>query len=208
MVNIFRFQSLNSTNTKAISMAKEGMAEAAVLAETQSGGRGRLGRSFSSPKGGLYLSYLTSRLAAGSSVLALTPAAALAVRRAIFRTFGLSCAIKYPNDLILQDRKVCGILCESLAMEGRFCVVIGVGINVYSDVVLRDGSLSQPPDYPPGALKDFCKKAEDPASLEELTSQLIGELERLINDFASGGSLDEAEYRKHCINCPEVIIQY
>ena len=206
MENVFRFQVLDSTNTKAISIAKEGLSEAVVIAKRQTGGRGRMGRSFASPEGGLYLSYLTDRLAPGASVLALTPAAALAVRRAIFRTFGLSCAIKYPNDLILQDRKICGILCESVAMEGRFCVVVGVGINVQTDICL-DG-MDQTSDYPPGSLKDFCKKAEDPSSLTELESALIEELDALARHFASGGSLDETEYRKHCINCPKTIIQY
>ena len=206
MENVFRFQVLDSTNTKAISIAKEGLSEAVVIAKRQTGGRGRMGRSFASPEGGLYLSYLTDRLAPGASVLALTPAAALAVRRAIFRTFGLSCAIKYPNDLILQDRKVCGILCESVAMEGRFCVVVGVGINVQTEIRL-DG-MDQTSDYPPGALKDFCKKAEDPSSLMELESALIEELDALARHFASGGSLDETEYRKHCINCPDIIVQY
>ena len=206
MENVFRFQVLDSTNTKAISIAREGLSEAVVIAKRQTGGRGRMGRSFASPEGGLYLSYLTDRLAPGASVLALTPAAALAVRRAIFRTFGLSCAIKYPNDLILQDRKVCGILCESVAMEGRFCVVVGIGINVQTDICL-DG-MDQTSDYPPGALKDFCKKAEDPSSLTELESALIEELDALARHFTSGGSLDETEYRKHCINCPKTIIQY
>lgn len=206
MESVFRFQVLDSTNTKAISIAKEGLLEAVVIAKRQTGGRGRMGRSFASPEGGLYLSYLTDRLAPGASVLALTPAAALAVRRAIFRTFGLSCAIKYPNDLILQDRKVCGILCESVAMEGRFCIVVGVGINVQTDICLD--SMDQTSDYPPGALKDFCKKAEDPSSLVELESALIEELDALAGHFASGGSLDETEYRKHCINCPKTIIQY
>ena len=206
MENVFRFQVLDSTNTKAISIAKEGLSEAVVIAKRQTGGRGRMGRSFASPEGGLYLSYLTDRLAPGASVLALTPAAALAVRRAIFRTFGLSCAIKYPNDLILQDRKICGILCESVAMEGRFCVVVGVGINVQTDICL-DG-MDQTSDYPPGSLKDFCKKAEDPSSLTELESALIEELDALARHFASGGSLDETEYRRHCINCPDIIVQY
>ena len=206
MENVFRFQVLDSTNTKAISIAKEGLSEAVVIAKRQTGGRGRMGRSFASPEGGLYLSYLTDRLAPGASVLALTPAAALAVRRAIIRTFGLSCAIKYPNDLILQDRKVCGILCESVAMEGRFCVGVGVGINVQADICL-DG-MDQTSDYPPGSLKDFCKKAEDPSSLTELESALIEELDALARHFTSGGSLDETEYRRHCINCPDIIVQY
>ena len=206
MGSVFRFESLDSTNTTAISMAKNGVGEATVVATMQTGGRGRMGRRFASPEGGLYLSYLTDRLAPGASVLALTPAAALAARRAIFRTFGLSCSIKYPNDLILQGHKVCGILCESVALEDRFCVIIGIGINVQTDIDLT--GMDQTSDYPPGALKDFCEKAKEPGALAGLESNLIEELDALIDGFASGDTLDEAEYRKVCINCPKTIIQY
>ena len=204
MENVFRFQVLDSTNTKAISIAKEGLSEAVVIAKRQTGGRGRMGRSFASPEGGLYLSYLTDRLAPGASVLALTPAAALAARRAILRTYGLSCGIKYPNDLLLEGRKVCGILCESFICGDRFCVVVGTGINVCSDVPLPKDS----PVYPPGSLKDFCEKAEDLRSLQELERNLIEELDAVIDAFAAGGSLDEAEYRRYCINCPDTIIHF
>lgn len=204
MENVFRFQVLDSTNAKAISIAKEGLSEAVVIAKRQTGGRGRMGRSFASPEGGLYLSYLTDRLAPGASVLALTPAAALAARRAILRTFDLSCGIKYPNDLLLESRKVCGILCESVSCGERFSVVIGAGINVCSDVPLPEDASA----YPPGSLKDFCGKAEDPRSLQELERDLIEELSAVIDTFAAGGSLDEAEYRRYCVNCPETIVHF
>ncbi|MBR3748322.1 MAG: biotin--[Firmicutes bacterium] len=204
MENVFRFQVLDSTNTKAISIAKEGLSEAVVIAKRQTGGRGRMGRSFASPEGGLYLSYLTDRLAPGASVLALTPAAALAARRAILRTFDLSCGIKYPNDLLLESRKVCGILCESVSCGERFSVVVGAGINVCSDVPLPEDA----PAYPPGSLKDFCEIAEDPRSLQGLERNLIEELSAVIDAFAAGGSLNEAEYRRYCVNCPETIVHF
>ena len=204
MENVFRFQVLDSTNTKAISIAKEGLSEAVVIAKRQTGGRGRMGRIFASPEGGLYLSYLTDRLAPGASVLALTPAAALAARRAILRTFDLSCGIKYPNDLLLESRKVCGILCKSVSCCERFSVVVGAGINVCSDVPLPEDA----PAYPPGSLKDFCEIAEDPRSLQGLERNLIEELGAVIDTFAAGGSLDEAEYRRYCVNCPETIVHF
>ena len=204
MGSIFRFDVLDSTNTKAISLAKAGEAEAVILAKKQTGGRGRMGSSFLSPEGGLYLSVLTSRLKQEDGVLALTPAAALAVRRAILRTYGLSCGIKYPNDLLLESRKVCGILCESVSCGERFSVVIGAGINVCSGVPLPEDA----PAYPPGALKDFCEKAEDPRSLQGLERNLIEELGAVIDAFAAGGSLDEAEYRRYCVNCPETIVHF
>ncbi len=204
MGSIFRFDVLDSTNTKAISLAKAGETEAVIIAKRQTGGRGRMGSAFLSPEGGLYLSALTSRLKQEDGVLALTPAAALAVRRAILRTYGLSCGIKYPNDLLLENRKVCGILCESVSCGERFSVVVGAGINVCSDVPLPEDS----PAYPPGALKDFCEKAEDPRSLQGLERNLIEELSAVIDAFAAGGSLNEAEYRRYCVNCPETIVHF
>ena len=206
MGSIFRFETADSTNAKAISLARAGEAEAVVVARRQTGGKGRQGRHFKSPEGGLYLSVLTSKLAPGAQVYALTPAAALAVRRSILRTFGLACQIRYPNDLVLEGRKVCGILCESLSLPDRFAVVIGIGVNVYSDVVLTEEGPA--PDYPPGSLKDFCEKAKAQNALQELEETLIEELNALVGRFAAGGTLDEAEYRKYCINCPETIIQF
>ncbi|MBQ2096132.1 MAG: biotin--[Firmicutes bacterium] len=203
MGNVYRFDALDSTNTKAISLAKAGEVEIVVVSAAQTGGKGRLGRCFASPEGGLYLSVLTSRLQPGEQVLAITPAAALAVRRAVLRTFGLSCRIKYPNDLLLNGRKVCGILCESLSLPDRFAVVIGVGVNVCSDVVLDEA-----PEFPPGSLKDFCAKAAGPGSVRELEAAVIEEVGALIDCFAAGGTLDENEYRIHCLNCPESIIQF
>ena len=204
MGSILRFDVLDSTNTKAISLAKAGETEAIIIAKRQTGGRGRMGSSFLSPEGGSYLSVLTSRLKQEDGILALTPAAALAVRRAILHTYGLSCGIKYPNDLLLEGRKVCGILCESVSCGERFSVVIGAGINVCSDVPLPEDS----PAYPPGSLKDFCEIAEDPRSLQELERDLIEELSAVIDAFAAGGSLDEAEYRRYCVNCPETIVHF
>ena len=204
MGSVFRFDTLDSTNTKAITLAREGVSEAAVIAAWQTGGRGRLGRSFASPEGGLYLSYLTDRLSPGAEILAATPAAALAARRAIARTYGLACQIKYPNDLLLDGKKICGILCESLTEGEKFSVVIGVGINVCSDVPEPDDA----PEHLPGSLKEYCGKAKDPASLKELESALLEELESLVDAFADGQRLDEAEYRRHCINCPETIVPF
>ena len=105
MENVFRFQVLDSTNTKAISIAKEGLSEAVVIAKRQTGGRGRMGRSFASPEGGPYLSYLTSRLAPGASVLALTPEGVHAVRRGLFPQVGRVRALKKPHCTLLHVRK-------------------------------------------------------------------------------------------------------
>ncbi len=208
MGNVYRFERLDSTNTKALALARDGTAEAAVIAKIQTGGRGRLGRRFESPAGGLYLSVLTERIPAGEGALAVPPAAALAVRKAIEDCFGLSCAIKHPNDLLLGGKKVCGILCESVSLPGCFCVVIGAGVNLRTDWT----ACARPADfadaaYPPGSLHEFSEKACSPDAFAALEKAVLNELSRLIEDFAAGRGLDEAAYRRYCLNCPETIVQ-
>ena len=111
--------SVNSTNTYAKTCLKHGQC---VIADHQTAGRGRLGRSFASPKGqGLYLSVV---LKTPPSFL-LTPMAAEAVRRAVSKETGLSPSIKWINDLVCGGRKLCGILTE---LSGDYAI-IGIGLN-------------------------------------------------------------------------------
>ena len=128
---VYRYETVGSTNTELMALARQGAAEGTVvLARQQTAGRGRMGRSFQSPAGlGLYGSVL---LRSSPEDAPRIPAlAATAVRRAIRRSCGLSCGIKWPNDLVLSGRKVCGILAEALpGLEGSLWVVVGIGINV------------------------------------------------------------------------------
>ncbi len=128
---VYRYETVGSTNTELMTLARQGAAEGTVvLAGQQTAGRGRMGRSFQSPAGlGLYGSVL---LRSSPEDAPRIPAlAATAVRRAIRRSCGLSCGIKWPNDLVLSGRKVCGILAEALpGPEGSLWVVVGIGINV------------------------------------------------------------------------------
>lgn len=114
---------VDSTNTYLKALAKQGAEHGTVvIADHQTGGRGRLGRSFSSPKGqGLYLSLLLKQ----PPDLRLTPMAAVAVRRAMIEQTGLQPKIKWINDLVADGKKLCGILTE-LAGDN---VIIGIGIN-------------------------------------------------------------------------------
>jgi len=133
LVPIHLFDTIDSTNRYAKQLASEGcVVPTLVLAHSQSGGRGRLGRNFSSPKGGIYLSLI---LAPPSSVLLaslITSAAAVATARAIEEVCSFSCGIKWVNDLFLDGRKVGGILTEGvLNVESGMLssVVVGIGIN-------------------------------------------------------------------------------
>lgn len=103
-----------------------------LLTGRQTGGRGRLGRVFESPSGGVYLSVLLRPNAFADRLLHLTPMAAVAVRRAIFDCCGIQAGIKWTNDLVYDGKKLCGILTELSTEAGSGAlqsVIIGIGIN-------------------------------------------------------------------------------
>ena len=123
---------VSSTNTQAKDMAEHGAAEGCtVIADTQTGGRGRRGRAFHSPEGGLYLSTLLRPVANADPGL-ITCCAAVAAARAIESLCDAIIAIKWVNDLYINGRKVAGILAEGVfAPDGTLtAVVLGIGINV------------------------------------------------------------------------------
>ena len=125
---------LPSTNTAARTLAQGGAAEGTVvIAAAQSAGRGRRGRDFFSPVGGVYMSIVLrppTTLAAGD----ITACAAIAAARAIERLCDATVGVKWVNDLYIHDRKVCGILTEgACAADGTLAyAILGIGINVAS----------------------------------------------------------------------------
>jgi BirA family biotin operon repressor/biotin-[acetyl-CoA-carboxylase] ligase len=127
------FQETTSTNDVVERLARDGVAEGVVvLAESQTQGRGRLGRPWFSPKEkGLWFSVLLRPPLAPSAVTRLTIAAATALARAIARATGYQPEVKWPNDLLLRGLKVAGILTELHAeLDTVKHVVLGVGLNV------------------------------------------------------------------------------
>jgi len=106
-----------------------------LVANDQSAGRGRLGRTFFSPPGsGVYFSLLMKERGRPGEVALITAAAGVAMCEAIFEVFGVSAGIKWVNDVYINGRKVCGILAECVPdpiLEGIYGVILGVGVNVY-----------------------------------------------------------------------------
>lgn len=132
--SIFCFSSIDSTNEYVKKLANEGYPEGTtVIADMQTKGKGRLGRKWSSKYGlGIYMSILLRPRIIPVKVPVLTLAASIAVADAIKHLYNLNAGIKWPNDIILDDKKVCGILCEmSCELEGVDYVVLGIGMNVF-----------------------------------------------------------------------------
>jgi BirA family biotin operon repressor/biotin-[acetyl-CoA-carboxylase] ligase len=132
---LYHFYSVDSTNEFALRLIAHGRNVpdgTLILAESQTAGRGRMGRSWhSEPEAGLYLSLvLRPQISPGFAPL-LTLACAVALQKAVERQTGLKADIKWPNDLLLEGKKVAGILAEIQADLDRIHVlVIGAGLNV------------------------------------------------------------------------------
>lgn len=129
---ILRFESLPSTNTELARLASEGAEEGlSIVADEQTAGRGRLQRAWLSPKGaGLYFSILLRPTIPLDHWPLITFAAALAVGDALNEAAGIHTDIKWPNDLLSDERKICGILAEAIETPAARAVVVGIGINL------------------------------------------------------------------------------
>lgn len=131
--DIKHFDSIVSTNSYLFELGKSGACEGTVIiADEQTGGRGRSGRTFESPKGNIYMSILLRPEKSVDKLHLLTPMCAVCLVNAINDVLKKKCSIKWVNDLYYNDRKVCGILTE-LSMRDNIAqyAVIGIGLNVY-----------------------------------------------------------------------------
>ncbi|HVI08447.1 MAG TPA: biotin--[acetyl-CoA-carboxylase] ligase [Candidatus Binatia bacterium] len=131
--HIRHFYKIGSTNTTAMDAAAAGAPEGSVfLAEEQTAGRGRGSHTWDSARSaGIYCSVILRPALPPSDVLVLTLAAGLAVAAAIDEACGIKVDLKWPNDVLIGDKKVCGILTEMNAEATRVRhIVVGVGVNV------------------------------------------------------------------------------
>jgi len=134
---IQRFDSIDSTNIEALRQAKAGALEGlCIIAREQTRGRGRLDRSWQSPKdAGLYMSLVLRPKFEMNAWPLITLMAALAVYDAVMKTCDLRADIKWPNDLCVDDQKLCGILAETVETALGTAAVVGIGINLSSEIV-------------------------------------------------------------------------
>ncbi len=145
--NIILFDEIDSTNNEAKKIAAAGEAHGTVvIADRQTMGKGRMGRSFVSPAGtGVYMSVIIRPDISVESAGLITSAAAVAAAESVEKVCGQKIMIKWVNDLYLNDKKICGILTEAsmgLEMKALDYAVIGIGINVRSVRGMFDEELS------------------------------------------------------------------
>lgn len=191
----------DSTNNYAKELASDGAAHGtAVIADSQTAGKGRLGRSFFSPPGtGLYLSVIIRPDISLETAQLITSCAAVAAAEAVEELCGRDVSVKWVNDLYMNGRKICGILTEaSLSLETKSLdyAVIGIGINVLSVKNIFEQELN-----------DIAASVEDETGVKinrnTLCSVLLNRLDERLADIESRSFLED--YRRREILTGNVI---
>lgn len=188
---------VDSTNNYAKTLAMRGGADrTAVVADGQTGGRGRQGRSFLSPRGkGIYLTMLFRPDVPPARAVNFTAFAAVAVCDGIEAAAGVRPGIKWPNDIVLGGKKLCGILTE-MAVEGETgalqYIVAGIGVNV----------AQTPEDFPPDVRGIATSLAQQPGRAVDrgrLCACLINAMDDMADAWLAGGGDYPARYRADCL---------
>lgn len=176
---IFHYEVVTSTMDIAFDLGLKGEPEGSIiLAEGQQKGRGRMGRNWISPKGkGIYLSLILRPKLLPNEAAKLTLLSGVAVSEAIRKITGLSCLIKWPNDILIRDKKVGGILTELSAETDQVkFVILGIGINVNTRKALL-----------PKEATSLKEEMGDSVSRVELARQIIKEIEEFYLLFEREG---------------------
>lgn len=167
------FDTIGSTNDAAKELCKNG-GQYLIIANEQTNGRGRQGKSFFSPKGsGLYFSLTVNTDKADFDFTGVTCAVSVACTRAIERLTGIKAQIKWVNDIYIEKKKVCGILVQAVTEGGRITrLIIGVGINI---------STSDFPDE----LKEIAGSLNKKIDRSILTAEIVNNIRELLNEKPS-----------------------
>lgn len=198
------FDSLASTNTHLTTLAQEGAPEGqVVVANHQSAGKGRLGRSFHSPENkGIYLSLLLRPKTLPADTACITAWVAVATIRALEKAIGIQPQVKWVNDIMLHGKKIGGILTEmSVESESGQIqhLVVGIGLNVNHE------EQDFPPELSEKASSLFIETGKR-FNRAQLTAFLIQSLDQMILDWPHEKAIYCQQYRKSCISLQKEVM--
>lgn len=204
--NIHQVEETTSTNEVCMLLGQDGEKEHYVLvAESQTEGRGRLGRNWESEKGkGIYMSILERPNLSPDKSPMLSIVMGLAARTAIEETTGMQCQLKWPNDLVFHGKKVSGILAQMKVKNADRVdfIVIGIGVNLFQqafDAELREKATSL-------FLEGYCK-AEEKELKAKLIQKLVTCWKKYYLEFLKTGDLSDFlnEYHRYLANKDQVV---
>ena len=195
------YESVDSTNDRIKQRAREGENQGLIIsAGEQTAGKGRVGRKWESPSGeSVYTSILLRPEDISlESVPTVTVVAAMAVRDALERLYGLKGQIKWPNDIVIGGKKICGILTEMELKDGKvWYVVVGIGVNVHNqsfpdEIAYKATSVDL----------ELEKTTGNTGHRKELTRELWNSFKKYYNIFVETGDMSglKEEYERHLAN--------
>ncbi|MBS3922420.1 MAG: biotin--[acetyl-CoA-carboxylase] ligase [Nitrosarchaeum sp.] len=194
----YYFDSVDSTQNQAMKMASEAIHGTLIIAEKQTSGKGRLGRKWISPKGGIWLS-IVLHPKFDISVITLFPiASALALSNAIEKTLNIKSELKWPNDITINGKKVAGMLVDASIESNKIeNMILGVGINYNVEVNQIEKILKDTPNFYGVASLSKYNNSIKPVllvqsfllELEEIFNQLNkGDIKKIIRDWTKKSS--------------------
>lgn len=183
-LSAYCFESVASTNLVAKELAANGTRlPFLVTADSQSAGRGRLGRSFYSPAAtGIYMSLTIGTFPTPADAVFITTAAAVAVSDAIIDLTGKPVGIKWVNDIYLDDRKISGILAESQKVSEGYAVIVGIGLNMTTT-------------YFPEDISDIAGALKTDVSKEQMIAKITENLLNLCSDISDKSFIERYKSR-------------
>tara|TARA_Y100000591_G_C21329763_1_gene449571 strand:+ start:20 stop:556 length:537 start_codon:yes stop_codon:yes gene_type:complete len=155
----FKFKKVKSTNNTAIRIIKKtkynlGM----IIAETQVNGRGQYGKKWISLKGNLFISFFNELNQKNLPIKAITKINCLLVKKSLSSFTRKKILFKKPNDLLVEKKKICGILQEIILVKNKKFLITGIGINIKKNPIIRN--------YPTTNLQEIAKKSVSKLSVE------------------------------------------
>jgi len=195
-LNIIRYKRISSTNTKAKTLAQKGGAEwTVIVSEVQTRGRGRSGRNWNSPKGGLWFSLIIRPNIPLDRIPLLQFWVANALRKGIEEVYGVQSEVKWPNDLVVNWKKLAGILIETKTSGPELVYAIaGIGLNVNLTAE----------EMPTGATSIFLARKKR-FSLEKTLSSILTVLEGHHKTLSDEKAV-VADWWEHCAHREKLVI--
>ena len=146
----FRFKKVKSTNDTAIRLIKKNFKSGMVIAETQLKGKGQYGRKWISYKGNLFVSFFYELSLSNLSISMITKINCLLVKKLISIYVKKKIVYKKPNDLLIEKKKISGILQETISFSNKVFLITGIGININKNPIIKS--------YPATNIYDLTKK--------------------------------------------------
>ncbi len=194
-IRLVCFDKVDSTNDVAKRFVQEGVCDRlVVLSNCQSSGRGRFDRAWESPRGGLYASLVTKPVLSSSGFPLMGMVLGISAVSAIHSLSVFDAQLKWPNDIVVNEKKVGGILSEMVTEGGQVvAVILGIGINVNLELDDYSEDLRE-------SITTLLLETGEESSIEDLAALLLNEVYRRIREVETRQTFDSilSEYKSVC----------